>query len=79
MCRSMTKQTKLSVHPARTQISLGIRSLRCQHEETLGSLHSIRCTVKTLVRPWIRRLIQDFAGCTGHFVGCHFVGLDVVA
>ena len=30
------KTNKMSVRPAKTQISLGIRCLRCPHEETLG-------------------------------------------
>ena len=40
MSRSMTKPTKLSVRPAKTQIILGIpksdKSLRYPHKETLG-------------------------------------------
>ena len=41
MSRLMTKQTKWHVHPAKTQISLGIcpsdQSFRCPHEESLGT------------------------------------------
>ena len=43
------KTNKVSVHPAKTQISLGIR-LRSQHEEILGPKLPIERTAKTLIR-----------------------------
>ena len=54
LSRLMTKPTKWHVHPAKTQISLGIRpvwqSLRCPHEETLGPQLPNEYPAKTLIR-----------------------------
>ena len=35
LSRLMTKPTKWHVRPVKTQISLGIRCLRCPHDESL--------------------------------------------
>ena len=53
----MTKPTKWRVRPAKTKISLGIRSFRCPYLP-------IERTAKSLIR-----LIWVFAGRTCHFVG----------
>ena len=70
----MTKPKKWHVHPARTQISMGIRpvysesSLCTQREAKDPSfLHAdSKDSDQTEQTP---RLIWDFAGCTCHFVG----------
>ena len=80
----MTKPAKGSVHPAKTQISLGIRPV--WSESSLSALNNIEYflmqTVKTLIRlvpnadsedsdqtGQMHRLIWVFAGRKGHFVG----------
>ena len=55
------KTNDVAVHPAKTQISLGIhaqsdQSLRCPHEESLGPQLPIECTAKTLIRLGMIRL-----------------------
>ena len=73
MSRIMTKPIKWPVHPAKTQISLGIlqsdQNLRCPHEDALGSWLSLERTVETGQTGWMPRLIWVFAGLKGHFVG----------
>ena len=45
------------------------QSLRCPHEETMGTWLSLEHTAKTDQTGWMPRLIRVFAGHTGHFVG----------
>ena len=70
---SMTKLKKWPVHPANTQISLGIcpgwsESLLCAQWELRTQAFFMR-TAKTDQTGWMPRLIPVFAGRTCHFVG----------
>ena len=74
MSRRTTKPTKWPVHPAKTQISLGIQpgcqiSLRCVLYGQPRTQCFLMRTVKTDQNGWMPRLIWVFAGHTGHFVG----------
>ena len=69
----MTKSTKWSVHPAKTQISLGIPD---RSESWLCALWVAKNPMLLHAdredsdqTGWLPRLIRVFAGHTGHFVG----------
>ena len=70
----MTKPAKLSVHPAKTQISLGICQVRSESslctqwaaEDPMFLYADSEDSDQTGRMP---RLIRVFAGCKGHFVG----------
>ena len=70
----MTKPIKWPVHPAKTQISLGICPVWSESSlsawKHLGSLPILRAHSKDSDQTrWMSRLICVFAGCTCPFVG----------
>ena len=69
----MTKPTKWSVRPAKTQIiwtsAKSDQNLRCPHKKVLGPWLPIECTAKTDQMGQMPRLMWVFAGRTCHFVG----------
>ena len=74
LSRLMTKPIKWHVHPAKTQINLGIRPVRSESSlSTWGKLKSlaiIRAHSEASDQTgWKPRLIWVFAGRKGHFVG----------
>ena len=72
----MTQPTKWPLHPANTQINLGIRPVWsescCPHEETLGPQLPIECTAKTLIRSDWADAWADLSLCWAHRSFCWF-------
>ena len=65
----MTKPTKWSLCPVKTQIKDLAKSLRCPHEEALGPKLPIKHTAKSLIRLGKCPGWSEFAGRTSHFDG----------
>ena len=70
----MTKPTKWHVHPAKTQISMGVRPV--WSESLLSAWRNIECSATSWAHiedsdqtGWTPRLIWVFTGRKGHFVG----------